>query len=322
MRRIGAALLVASVAATTSAEPVSAQGVSVALGRLFTEDARSVFRLDIGSPLTGPLGLTFHGTAVASPAGASRPLWGAGADLTLFQNGRPGFYAVAGLDGGLGFDDAETLWGSWSAGLGYEYFPLEVLVVGLEGRWRELAPDAEGAPELSIRFGARFGRARGPRPARPGVRLPPPGSPSASDLPMAEEAASSAAEALDAVVDIANDAIGTRYRLGGAGEGDGFDCSGLIQYAYGQQGIELPRRSVDQARAGREVGRDRETLRPGDILTFAHSGTRITHVGLYIGDGRFIHSASRGVRVSVLDEEDPDGRYWMRRWIGSRRVLE
>ena len=139
---------------------------------------------------------------------------------------------------------------------------------------------------------------------------------------MAEEAASSAAEALDAVVDIANDAIGTRYRLGGAGEGDGFDCSGLIQYAYGQQGIELPRRSVDQARAGREVGRDRKTLRPGDILTFAHSGSRITHVGLYIGDGRFIHSASRGVRVSVLDDDDPDGRYWMRRWMGSRRVLE
>jgi cell wall-associated NlpC family hydrolase len=124
------------------------------------------------------------------------------------------------------------------------------------------------------------------------------------------------------VVSTATEAIGTRYRLGGAGDGDGFDCSGLIQYAYGEHGIELPRVSADQARAGREVGKEVASLRPGDILTFAISGRRVSHVGLYIGDGRFIHSASGGVRISVLDEDDPDGRYWLRRWIGSRRILE
>jgi cell wall-associated NlpC family hydrolase len=323
--RAGRAARIAALGAAialASAPPADAQGVSVALGRLFTEDARSVFRFDVGRPVAGPLGVTLHGTAVTSPAGASRPLWGAGADLTLFQNGRPGFYAVAGLDGGFGFDDAETLWGSWSAGLGYEYFPFDVLVVGLEGRWRELAPTTQSGAELSLRFGARFGRARTPAPARPGVRLPPPGAPSASDLPGADEYASTAAAALTAIVATAEDAIGTRYRLGGTGEGDGFDCSGLIQYAYAQEGIDLPRRSVDQARAGREIGRDAARLRPGDILTFAQSGTRVSHVGLYVGDGRFIHSASRGVRVSVLDENNPDGRYWMRRWVGSRRILE
>lgn len=322
MRRIGSVAALAACCATVAATPVEAQGVGVALGRLFTDEARSVFRLDVGRPVAGPLGVTLHGTAVTSPAGASRPLWGAGADVTLFQNGAPGFYAVAGLDGGFGFDEAETLWGSWSAGLGYEYFPLEVLVIGLEGRWRELAPGAVGGAELSLRFGARFGRARTPAPARPGVRLPPPGGPSASDLPGAEEYASSAAAALEAVVATANDAIGTRYRLGGTGEGDGFDCSGLIQFAYAQEGIELPRRSVDQAKAGREIGTDPDRLQPGDILTFAQSGSRISHVGLYVGEGRFIHSASRGVRVSVLDENNPDGRYWMRRWVGSRRILE
>ena len=321
IRRIGAAAAAALLLGAT-ASPAAAQGVSVALGRLFTPDARSIFRLDVGRPLTGPLGLTFHGTAVTAPGGSAEALWGAGADLTLFQHGAPGFYAVAGLDGGFGRLETDNLWGSWSAGLGYEYFPLEVLVVGLEGRWRELAPGSYRGAELSVRFGARFGRARGPAPARPGVRVPPAGSPSAADLPGAAEAASAAALALDAVVETANEAIGTRYRLGGAGDGDGFDCSGLIQYAYGQQGVELPRRSVDQARAGREIGKDRDELRPGDILTFAQSGNRISHVGLYIGDGRFIHSASRGVRVSVLDQDDPDGRYWLRRWVGSRRILE
>lgn len=319
--RLAAAALAAALT-LAGARPAEGQGISVALGRLFTDDARSVFRFDVARPVAGPLGFTLHGTAVTSPAGISSPLWGAGADVTLFQNGRPGFYAVAGLDGGFGFNEAETLWGSWSAGLGYEYFPFDVLVIGLEGRWRELAPGAQSGAELSVRFGARFGSARSREPARPGVRLPPPGSPSASDLPGAEEYASSAAAALEAIVATAEDAIGTRYRLGGNGEGDGFDCSGLIQYAYAQQGIELPRRSTDQAKAGHEIGRDPARLQPGDILTFAQSGSRITHVGLYVGDGRFIHSASRGVRVSLLDENDPDGRYWMRRWVGSRRVLE
>ena len=321
MRRRVSPLAVLVTLIVGVAPPAEGQGVAVALGRLFTEDARSVLRVDLGQPVTGPIGITLHGTAVTSPGGA-RPLWGGGADLTLFQNGRPGLYAIAGLDGGYGADIADNLWSSWSAGLGFEYFPVEALVVGLEGRWRELSPGAASGAELTLRFGARFGRARTPAPARPGVRLPAAGSPSARDLPGAEEYASSAAAALESVVATANEAIGTRYRLGGAGEGDGFDCSGLIQYAYAKEGIELPRRSVDQARAGREVGTDPESLRPGDILTFAQSGTRITHVGLYVGDGRFIHSASRGVRVSVLDQSDPDGRYWMRRWIGSRRILD
>lgn len=321
MRRAAALLGLALAVGVALPAPADAQGVSVAIGRLFTEDPRSIFRFDVGRPLTGPLGLTLHGTAVASPAGASRPLWGAGADLTLFQNGLPGFYAVGGLDGGFGFDEAETLWGSWSAGVGYERFPFDALVIGLEGRWRELAPGTARGAELSIRLGARFGRARGTPRARPGTPFPA-GAGVAPGAAPEEPPASPVAAALGAVVDAATDAVGTRYRLGGTGEGDGFDCSGLIQYAYGQQGIELPRTSVEQARAGREVGKRRADLRPGDILTFARSGARISHVGLYVGDGRFIHSASAGVRVSVLDESDPDGRYWMRRWVGARRILD
>jgi cell wall-associated NlpC family hydrolase len=116
--------------------------------------------------------------------------------------------------------------------------------------------------------------------------------------------------------------MGQPYKWGGTGDNGGFDCSGLIQYAYAQHGITLPRRSADQAKAGRAVAKRVDALAPGDILTFARSGTRISHVGLYLGDGRFIHSASKGVQVSVLSAEDPYGRWWWKRWMGARRVVE
>ena len=107
----------------------------------------------------------------------------------------------------------------------------------------------------------------------------------------------------------------------GAGEG-GFDCSGLIYYAYGREGVRLPRTAQGQSSAGVAIRRELDALLPGDILTFAESGDRITHVGLYVGEGRFIHSASSGVRLSRLANDDPYGRYWMQRWIGVRRVIE
>ena len=124
------------------------------------------------------------------------------------------------------------------------------------------------------------------------------------------------------VIRIAEGEIGRRYQLGGRGEaGDGFDCSGLIQYAYARLGITLPRRSLDQATQGIRIEKRESQLRAGDILTFSSSGGRVTHVGLYMGDGRFIHSASRGVQVSRLSQEDPYGRWWYRRWVGVRRVV-
>jgi cell wall-associated NlpC family hydrolase len=67
-----------------------------------------------------------------------------------------------------------------------------------------------------------------------------------------------------------------------------------------------------------------EQLLPGDLLTFAKQpgGTQVSHIGMYVGDGRFIHSSSsKGVTESALDENDPEGRWWVRRWVGARRVL-
>ncbi|MGH7703775.1 MAG: C40 family peptidase, partial [Gemmatimonadales bacterium] len=129
------------------------------------------------------------------------------------------------------------------------------------------------------------------------------------------------AELLSAVVQTATSVMGTPYRWGGEGA-NGFDCSGLIQYAYRQHGVMLPRRGVDQAREGRGIDRSLDALIPGDILTFSQDNDRVTHVGLYLGDGKFIHSATGGVQLSVLSPDDTYGRWWWNRWVGARRIIE
>ncbi|MCU0622168.1 MAG: C40 family peptidase [Gemmatimonadales bacterium] len=123
----------------------------------------------------------------------------------------------------------------------------------------------------------------------------------------------------------AREAMGRPYRYGGTGaEGDGFDCSGLIQSSYARHGVALPRTSREQARAGTSVAKRLDALRAGDLLTFSSQphGDTVAHVGLYVGDGRFIHSSSsRGVMESGLSERDPSGAWWWPRWVGVRRVV-
>jgi cell wall-associated NlpC family hydrolase len=156
---------------------------------------------------------------------------------------------------------------------------------------------------------------------------PPPGPVTPELPPHAEGAAAEGANTTAAlsVVATAREALGKPYLYGGTGQGtDGFDCSGLIQYSYGQHGIMLPRTSSEQALIGDPIDRDVADLAAGDILTFASSpgGTRVSHVGLYLGEGRFIHSASsRGVMESALAGTDPNGNWWFVRWIGARRVI-
>jgi cell wall-associated NlpC family hydrolase len=118
------------------------------------------------------------------------------------------------------------------------------------------------------------------------------------------------------VVDTALQAIGTPYRWGGTAA-NGFDCSGLIQFAYNRHGIALPRRSGDQLRVGRPLSLVESGLQPGDILGFSEeAGGNSSHVGLYIGDGDFIHSSSSGVRISELGNP-----YWQVRLMAARRIL-
>ncbi|HEX6088574.1 MAG TPA: C40 family peptidase [Gemmatimonadales bacterium] len=320
--------------------PLSAQGLTLRMGRLFDDGGWTAYNLAWNYPLPGPLDAQLGGTFLRGPA-ASERLFGAALDASLFRGGRAGVYVVGGMGGGIGTGSAESWWRSWSAGVGYELVPTQVFSVGIETRYREMQPRRRAGAEVALRLSTSFGGARGAVPLEreriategrdetgaavtsetvrapaggAGVRLSTAGTLPSGAKPPAERARD--------VIEIAEGEIGRRYRLGGTGDpGDGFDCSGLIQYAYQRIGIALPRRSVDQAKAGREIGRDESELLPGDVLTFSGSGGRVTHVGLYIGDGRFIHSASRGVQISRLGDDDPNGRYWYRRWVGARRII-
>lgn len=123
-------------------------------------------------------------------------------------------------------------------------------------------------------------------------------------------------DAGSAIVAAASSQLGGRYIWGGERPG-AFDCSGLTRWAVRQAtGQRLPRVAADQARAGRPVAR--EDLRPGDLVFFEHTyAPGITHVGVYAGNGRFIHAASErlGIVTSRLDEP-----YWAARYAGARRV--
>ena len=110
----------------------------------------------------------------------------------------------------------------------------------------------------------------------------------------------------------ARSAVGTPYRPGGNSPKSGFDCSGLVCWAYAQNGVSLPRTAVEQRNIGRAVPKDR--LQPGDVVVF--NIRRGLHTGIYTGDGKFIHSPSRGKTVR---EENLNQQYWKDRFVVGRR---
>ena len=314
--------------ATLCAAPASAQGLEGQVGRFYDDEGWDIYRLGMSRALTGPLGLGLQANYLQRAQGGDGAVAGLSLDLTAFKGAGQGPYLVAGVGAGMGSsasDDFSDAWGSWSVGGGYQLLPASFLSFAAEARWRELSLDArdglEMAAGLSIRFGGHGGGS--PQPAAtPVAELPPPTEAPPSDSPLPAEGRD-ADRLRQAVVATAKEAMGRPYEWGGTGaNGGGFDCSGLIQHAYGQHGVRLPRTSRDQAKEGRPIARNKSSLRSGDLLTFSNSGGPVTHVGLYIGDGRFIHSASHGVQVSLLSGEDPYGRWWYTRWVGVRRIVE
>jgi len=111
--------------------------------------------------------------------------------------------------------------------------------------------------------------------------------------------------------------IGVSYKFGGNTPDQGLDCSGLIRYVFQQAtGIALPRTARDQARVGESVAMDK--LQPGDLVFFNTRRFQFSHVGLYLGDNKFIHAPSRGGSVEVVSLEK---QYWQKAFNGARRII-
>jgi cell wall-associated NlpC family hydrolase len=112
--------------------------------------------------------------------------------------------------------------------------------------------------------------------------------------------------------------LGVPYRRGGQSVEQGFDCSGFTRHVFESSiGLVLPRRSQEQAQAAGLRPVDRHELKPGDLVFFNTLRAAFSHVGIYVGDGKFIHSPRAGGEVRV---EDMRAAYWTRRYNGARRA--
>lgn len=320
--RIELLLLIAGV----SSLPAQGRDVDLRVGRWYQGNHSHTYELRTDAPLGGIFSSGFAAQVLIHDSlGRHHAFYGAGWQLHAWRRkSKLGPYALTGVSLGISTDTTvQELAALWTIGAGIEWRPIPWAAVGIEGVYRlqdvgprgfwHTTPNTRdgiaGAFGVSLTIGRsvdRRGRSS-TRPERPPLIVPPPWA-----------ITGNAAD----VVRTALDAIGTPYVWGGTAA-NGFDCSGLVQWAYIQHGIRLPRMSRDQARSGNEVTPVVDALQPGDILLFAaQPGGGVTHVGMYVGQQTFIHSSTTGVKLSRLEGDDPEGAWWVARWVGARRVVQ
>jgi len=164
----------------------------------------------------------------------------------------------------------------------------------------------------------------GPLPvmARPGSRAIHSIIPGVADLqtrwqssPLVQQVSGQASDLVESAMNF----IGVRYRRGGTSAETGFDCSGFTRHVFeATLGRVLPRRADQQAHDGELQSVRRDELRPGDLVFFNTMRRAFSHVGIYVGEGKFIHAPRTGGEVRV---EDMQKSYWARRFDGARRDL-
>lgn len=298
------------------------------------------FGLSVGNGAIGVRGSFGLGVAAftsgnAPNSSASPRQWIGDADLVLGD----GLGGVAGIFGGVlqpyafagigahsssaspSFSSAAKTW-SYGGGV---TVPIggPVALVG-EARYRNLLGDNVAPPgdfvrgsEYRIGISFRFGSQK--RAARYGARAEGgrgrAGGSSRTTWPASAASASGAARR---VVPDAEQYIGVPYVYGGSSP-SGFDCSGFVQYVYARQGVELPRTSRQMAGSGVPVNPGARTMTAGDLMLFTQGG-RISHVAIYAGGGRFIHSSSSGRGVRYDDLATRRGQWFADHLVAVRRV--
>jgi cell wall-associated NlpC family hydrolase len=118
-----------------------------------------------------------------------------------------------------------------------------------------------------------------------------------------------------AIAELAMGMVGARYRDGGTAPTEGFDCSGLVFYAYSQAGFRVPRTSREQFRAARKIALDEAGA--GDLMFFQDQA-KLSHVGIYLGDGMFVHAPAAGERVAIASI---DSAYYQQHLVAVGRLL-
>ncbi len=126
---------------------------------------------------------------------------------------------------------------------------------------------------------------------------------------------SSSASTAMAAVEHARAQIGVKYRYGGASPRSGFDCSGLVYYSYKQAGKRLPRSTNGLYEASTKVTKN--SLRPGDLVFFHINRNKISHVGIYLGQNKFVHAPSKGKQVEIASLRS---RYWTKHFTRGGRI--
>ena len=132
----------------------------------------------------------------------------------------------------------------------------------------------------------------------------------------ASTVSSAVVDKTETLINNAMQLIGVRYRWGGNTPQSGLDCSGFVRYVFNDTfGFLLPRKSAQMSKVGLEIGK--EELRPGDLVFFNTMRHAFSHVGIYVGDNKFIHAPSKGKAIRV---DDMTKVYWVKRYNGARRV--
>jgi cell wall-associated NlpC family hydrolase len=157
---------------------------------------------------------------------------------------------------------------------------------------------------------AAFGAALLVAPSRAEAQLPKPFA----------EFSSSALSLRDSVVAVARAQVGRKYRTGGTTPDRGFDCSGLVKYVLDAMKVDVPRTSREQSRIGAAIPRDTNQLRPGDLLLFGKPKSGVSHVGIYVGNGRYVHASSVAGRVIESPLDRPPSAL-IKAFKSARRIL-
>ena len=298
--------------------------------------------LSVGTPYvgirgSGGLGISSLSTQTGFSQSPSSLVWATNADLLLGPvNAGLGEGFMPYTFGGIGMESSAQPTGftdatrTWSYGGGLQLALGRLLSVNGEARSRHLAAQATPADSqfvrgIEYRVGIGFHLGSGRQRSsvyskRRGADIPP-GAPRPSRRggvywPTSTTSASGAARR---VVPSAERYIGVPYRYGGTSPESGFDCSGFVQYVYGLQGVDLPRTSRQMAGVGVAVEPSTRSLAVGDLMLFEQGG-RISHVAIYAGNGRFIHSSSSGKGVRYDDLDTRRGQWFAGHMVAARRV--